>query len=169
MYLRSAPKRLKVDGMRRKRGSSEGRRQGLGPLYRPTLPPRPTVPGSWRRGPRRQEILVLWVAASGPSPTGQHCRPLVCPLTPWPTTSGTPAVGHNARCTFVENFDSTIYFRKSWKINYIKKFYVVGHICIFASPSFGPKCKTGLLTRFLGLCSGCLEGIWYASVALLAT
>jgi hypothetical protein len=39
-----------------------------------------------------------------------------------PTAAGTPAaVGYGARCTFLENFDSTIYFENHDKIN-IKKF-----------------------------------------------
>jgi hypothetical protein len=43
-------------------------------------------------------------------------------LTPWGTTTEACPVGYGARCTFLENFDSTIYFSKTMKNKYIKKF-----------------------------------------------
>jgi hypothetical protein len=100
-----------------------GRRQGLGPLNRPApaamdhgaraLPPWATALGILLPWATAAGILPLVATTAEPDPIGQYCRPLEAPLTPWPTAAGTPsAVGHDARCTFVENFDSTIYFSK---------------------------------------------------------
>jgi hypothetical protein len=88
---------LKTEGLE---AGVRGRRQGL---------------GSCRRGPRRQRPGAVGYGAKDPAvvATGQYCRPLAAPLMSWPTAAGTPsAVGHGARCTFAENFDSIIYFSK---------------------------------------------------------
>jgi hypothetical protein len=66
-------------------------------------PPRPALalePGSCRRAPRRQ----------GLNASGHGSRS----LPPW---------GCGAICTFLENFDWTIYFLKSWQIQYKKTIY----------------------------------------------
>jgi hypothetical protein len=69
-----------------------GRRQGLGPLY--------------RRGAAAVTRGGKNPAAGTAAGTWPH-RPVL------PTVGVTPdAVGYNARCTFLENFDSTIYFSK---------------------------------------------------------
>jgi hypothetical protein len=66
------------------------------------LPPCRSAAGSWRR------TAPPWRKNQTPAAVPHGGRD----LTPWLRRQEPAAVGHDARCTFVENFDSTIYFSK---------------------------------------------------------
>jgi hypothetical protein len=87
-----------------------GRWQGLGPLYRPA----PAVVGLGARAlpPWTMTLGILLSVATTTGAPHRYCRPLAAPLTSWPTVAGPSIVSHDARCTFVENCGSTIYFSK---------------------------------------------------------
>jgi hypothetical protein len=102
-----------------------GPRQGLDPLYRRgaaavahgarALPPCAAALGLQPPWAVAIGNLVLWGTTAG---TWPH-RPIL------PTAGVTPnAVPHGGRCTFLENFDSIIYFWNRDKIN-IKNSFVV--------------------------------------------